>query len=242
MQQEVTYQDTTVMVKSYQPKVEVLWASPEPAIKTVHACSNTQKGPFAEHNDGDYATAKTLIPYLISANHTSVLEHAVISFRLSNISRATLDQVVRHRIASPTASSTHYQNHSNYEHFVDALSFSIPGFVDEIARLVHMYKIAVQRDTQTARQLLPLSVGVVLHWTVNARSLINFLNLRLCNRNTVETIMLAQEVSEACQMWFPECFEGISADCEYDTCRQGKMSCVSADQQRLFANILARTL
>lgn len=202
MKQEVTYQDVTIMVNSYQPRVDVLWASPNPASSIVHACSTTQKGPFASENIDVNAT--NILRFLIEANHGSVLEHAVISFRISNISRATLDQLVRHRIGAFTASSTHYQNHVNYEHFVDVLSFSIPGFVESIARLVWQYKEAVVRDTQTARQLLPLSVGSVIHWTVNARSLINFLNLRLCRRNTVEMFLLACEVAEEVDKWFPQ--------------------------------------
>lgn len=183
-----------------------------------------------------------LLEYVLKANHTSVLEHAVISFRITNISRATLDQLTRHRMGSFTASSTHYQDHANYEHFVDILSFNIHGFLECIAQCVHNYKIAVKRDTQTARQILPLSVGVAVNWTVNARALVNFLNLRLCRRNTVEMILLARQVHAAASEWFPECFNSqyVHEDCLTPRlCQQGIMRCDDSSIYRINSNIAA---
>ena len=45
-------------------------------------------------------------------NHTTICEHLNITFVLQNISRATSLQIVRHRLASYTSSSTHYIDYS----------------------------------------------------------------------------------------------------------------------------------
>lgn len=239
MKKEVTYKDTTILVNSYCPKVSVIWSTPDPAQVIANSCSTTQKGPFAALNS-QKKNAQSIVEYVLKANHTSVLEHAVISFHITNISRAILDQLVRHRMGSFTASSTHYQDHTNYEHFVDILSFNIPNFLDGIAQCVHLYKEAVKRDTQTARQILPLSVGVAVNWTVNARSLINFLNLRLCRRNTVEMVILARFISIEAQNWFPECFNNVHEDCLTSRlCQQGSMRCDDSSIYRINSNTAA---
>ncbi len=226
MERLVKFQATEVMVKSYQPKVEVLWATPNPQEHVTAACTTTQKGVFAGAQTSMLSqNISPLIAYIIKASHTSPLEHAVISFRLTNMSRATLDQLVRHRIGSFTASSTHYQNHANYEHFIDLRSFPNKEFLEGIARSVLIYSQMSEYDPPQARQILPLSVGVACIWTVNARSLLNFLNLRMCMRNTVEMVLLARQVRAKLESWFTELWHYGTTDCIHGKCKQGKMRC-----------------
>lgn len=222
-------------INSYSPRVSILWATPDPAIYIAHAASTTQKGIFAQVDTESPTERVRLIKYLITANHTSVLEHAVISFRCSNLSRATMDQLVRHRIGSFTTSSTHYQNHSNYEHFIDFEAFDIEGFGEQLAQQMAVYSKVAATNKLAARQLLPLSVGVVVTWTVNARSLLNFLRLRLCKRNTTEMFMFAQAIFNVANEWFCECFRtDICSTCM--DCSQGKMKCTNNDWHRISIN------
>ena len=77
-----------------------------------------------------------------------------------------------------------------------------------------------------ARQLLPNACAVNIIWTVNARSLINFFEQRLCKRNVEEMSTFAQKVwAEVCIHW-PELADEVGPTC-YMTgkCNQGFMSC-----------------
>jgi len=53
---------------------------------------------------------------LIKLGHTSVLEHAVASFKISDVSRSLTHQLVRHRIASYTQKSQRYVDESTFEY------------------------------------------------------------------------------------------------------------------------------
>ena len=55
-----------------------------------------------------------MLRFLFMAEHDSVIEHAVISFMIYGSSRSFLAQITRHRMASYTSSSQHYQDYSDY--------------------------------------------------------------------------------------------------------------------------------
>ena len=77
---------------------------------------------------------------------------------------------------------------------------------------------------EEARQVLPNAKAVNILWTINARSLINFLNLRLCKRNTKEMLTFANRVHELCNSWYYDLFSLIGPDCKIrDKCTQGHM-------------------
>jgi thymidylate synthase (FAD) len=50
---------------------------------------------------------------LINAGHTSVLEHASITFKANGISRSLMSQITRHRIASYSIQSQRYNSYAN---------------------------------------------------------------------------------------------------------------------------------
>lgn len=224
-----------VNILPYDPKVEVLWATPSPAEVVTRACSVTQRGVFA----GEAEPNAALIKFLLRADHGSPLEHAVISFDISQISRACADQVRTHRIASHTMSSTHYQDHSGYRHRVDLQDFRqnymhiSAGISAGITGAMYGYVSA--RDAgvplEAARQCLPLSTEVRQILTINARSLVNFITLRLCYRNTMETILLAERVHKAAIRWFPELFTYAGKACDFGGCKEGKMACDKAARE-----------
>ena len=170
--------------------------------------------------------------YLLDANHTSVLEHVVYTFLLQNVSRSFLAQITRHRMASFTSGSQHYQEYSDYPCIIH------PDFTrDESANkffdtnLTQMYEAYgyLIRDhgilPQEARQLLPNAAAVNILLTINARSLVNFLNLRLCYRNVDEMQMFAEQVLSWGRQHFPALFDNVGPQCFMDRCKQGKMQC-----------------
>lgn len=171
-----------------------------------------------------------LIKALLDMGHTSPFEHCVISMRIENISRACSLQLVRHRMASYTSSSQHYQNYKDYDCFVHSDLLD-----DEDIHRYHELAFSMYEDLlnsgvtkEEARMILPESAGVNLIMTINARSLINFFELRLCNRNVEEMSRLAHSMYLQCYDWFPELFKLIGPHCAMTgKCNQGKMSCGS---------------
>lgn len=210
-------------ILEYDPQIKVIWATPNPTEVIGLACDVTQKGMFSNGKD---ATPK-LIKFLYQASHGSPLEHAVICLEISQISRACADQLRTHRIASPTMSSTHYQDHSHNTHRVAKELVDNPYAIVAIKKAMAMYETLIETGypKEEARQILPLSVEVKYLLTINARSLAHMLKTRLCYRNTIETILCAQAIYGKAYDWFPELFEHVHTVCVNDKCKEGIMCC-----------------
>ena len=145
--------------------------------------------------------------------HKSVMEHVTLSFDVDGCSRLCLQEWMRHRIASPTVESTRYTlskgllkdvvgdeplNTAIERYFVitSPLQFnSIRAAIEDM--------LEEQAHGATADQLkyyLPESFRTSFVWTVNARSLENFLQLRLARTAHMEirhcAYLLYQELHE----------------------------------------------
>ena len=126
--------------------------------------------------------------------HASTLEHLSYNFSIQGISRACLQELARHRIASLSVKSTRYtlkelkeespflplsaESKSRAEKY---LVFTQNDFVDEasIAALDNLRSLLAQNiSNDIAKYALPESYKTELVWSVNARSLQNFLHLR----------------------------------------------------------------
>ena len=217
---------TTIL--PYDPKVEVLWATPNPVDAVTRACSVTQRGVFFNDKETSLPSGQAkLIQFLYRAGHGNPLEHAVISFDITQISRACADQLRTHRMASHTMSSTHYQDHTDYKHRVSREILADTSLPLAIETAMHGYDLAIRTGLpkEDARQLLPLSTEARMILTINARSLMHFLPLRMCYRNTVETVLLAERISAAAWDWFPELLACAMKPCDYEGCKEGKMKC-----------------
>jgi thymidylate synthase (FAD) len=173
-----------------------------------------------------------LCKYLLDADHTSVLEHVVYTFLLKNVSRSFLAQITRHRMASYTSGSQHYQEYSEYPCIVhpafieddsarEFMNISLTNSFEEYGYLVREHGV----PPQEARQLLPNAAAVNLLWTINARSLVNFLKLRLCYRNVDEMQLFAEQALSWVRQHFPALFNKVGPQCFMDKCKQGKMKC-----------------
>lgn len=123
--------------------------------------------------------------------HASTLEHLVYSFYLEGISRALLQELARHRMASLSVKSTRY----TLKELKDEEAFSIDHkdraekylvmtgveVVDEmsIRALENLRTVLVTGiSNDRAKYCLPESYKTELTWTINARSLQNFISLR----------------------------------------------------------------
>ncbi len=143
-----------------------------------------------------------LIEIIVENDYSSVLEHIVFTFEIT-CSNAIARELLEHRIASHTAFSTRYKMVEDYVY---------PFKNEEVRRIIENilndYK-KVQEKKEIKRYMLPFASSYKVIWTINARSLINFLGLRLCARASPEIQILARKILKICRKVLPEIFNRI---------------------------------
>lgn len=144
--------------------------------------------------------------------HESVLEHAVYTFRIS-FSRACLQELARHRIASPSVESTRWALKRILKHVTaDSLRECADKYmtltgdeeVDE-ANLQQIGRVAawsnapkdIRKPNDVIKFAIPEAFKTRLLFTINARSLRNLFCLRTSNRALWEIRETAFEMAEA---------------------------------------------
>jgi len=156
-----------------------------------------------------------VIRMIVENDYQSALEHISFTFDLQEISIALSRELLEHRIASHTARSTRYIEEGEFGYFipkefeknVDALKL----YNDTMKNIQDSYKklrkMGITRES--TRHILPIGAHTNYIWTVNARSLINFLGLRLCIRAAPEIKELARKLYKLALDVYPEIFSGI---------------------------------
>ena len=214
-----TYNDMTLAVLSQSACGS---KAMQVAVETTQKRKTSHDKPLSEK------TAK----FLLDAEHTSIFEHASMTFLASGISRSLLAQVTRQRMFSFTSASQHYQDYRDYPMSIrpgwdkdSRVKFAYEGALND-ALTRYVYLIEHGEPPEEARQILPNACTVNLVITANPRALAEFLRVRLCDRNTREMKVFAQKLYSICASWIPEIFEHVSMPCIMDgECNQGKMSC-----------------
>ncbi len=123
--------------------------------------------------------------------HASTLEHLVYTFYIQGISRAVLQELARHRMASLSVKSTRYtlkelkeetpfstediQRAKKYIVMTDSALVNEMS-IKAIENLRQLLVSGISNDK--AKYALPECYKTELTWTINARSLQNFLTLR----------------------------------------------------------------
>lgn len=142
--------------------------------------------------------------------HQSTMEHLVYNFSIKGISRACLQELARHRIASLSVKSTRYTlkelkneepfNPNNPEDRERACNYLISineEVVDtaSILALENLRKILVLGiSNDKAKYCLPEAYKTDLAWTINARALSNFIHLRSAKAALPEIRELAKRI------------------------------------------------
>lgn len=144
---------------------------------------------------------KALIERIIKSEHTSTLEHLTFSFDIDGLSRAALQELARHRHASLSVKSTRYTLNelcsdnpiTNYLVSVDDVTVDILN-AERLLELRGILTCGAVYSNDRMKYLIPEALKTSLIWTINARSLMNFLKLRSSKRALWEMRDLAQEV------------------------------------------------
>jgi len=222
-----------IKIQTYEDmKVKVKWATPNPGVEIREALTNTMADLTLLVDKPEKEVSAKLLHFLFKAEHDSVLEHAVISFMIQGASRSWLAQITRHRMASPTSSSQHYQDYGGYPFVVhsDLIDDVLNSEQINLAFQTSILRYAILQQQgvpkEEARQVLPNAMAVNFKWTINARSLYNFMRLRMCLRNVTEIRIFCDKVFFLVKQWWPEYAEILGPPCYTDgKCNQGKMTC-----------------
>jgi len=123
--------------------------------------------------------------------HASTLEHLVYTYYIQGISRALLQELARHRIASLSVKSTRYTlkelkkeapfTCSDTNRAKEYLVLTGVDIVDEMSiKALENLRVVLASGigNDKAKYCLPESYKTELTWTINARSLQNFISLR----------------------------------------------------------------
>ncbi len=223
------------------PKAALITYTPDP----VNVCALAARTCYsALPLDELLAKAKTdqadFLRGVIRSGHQSVLEHASFTFYVSDVSRALLAQLTRHRIASFSVQSQRYVSLSKGFDYVIPPRIAELGpeaeakFEAQMAQMADWYREwqdAFDGDrsaNEDARFVLPNACATRLTMTMNARELIHFFSLRCCNRAQWEIRTLAEQMYRLVLPIAPAIFENAGPGCVRGACPEGSRSCGKA--------------
>lgn len=167
------------------------------------------------------------LQHSLASGHESVLEHAVFTFRVEGISRVTLAQLTRHRLASFSVQSQRYVKLENPE-LVIPDSIRNSTFAAEAESTMHYVMNLYQRmleagiPAEDARYVTPQATTTNLIMTMNARELRHFFSLRCCNRAQWEIRKLADEMLKICKREAPILFDSAGPGCVTANCSESR--------------------
>jgi thymidylate synthase (FAD) len=180
--------------------------------------------------------AARLIQMALKLGHHSVLEHASFTFGIEGISRACSHQLVRHRIASFSQQSQRYVKMRECDITTPSSILRNPQAADKFRQAVEQIQsvygelLDAGLPAEDARYILPNAAETKIVMTANARSLLNFFELRLCTRAQWEIRELAALMRERARTVAPNIFSKAGPTCEtMGYCREGAKSCGRAN-------------
>ncbi|UYL64798.1 MAG: flavin-dependent thymidylate synthase [Methanophagales virus PBV299] len=150
-----------------------------------------------------YESDEEIIDMIINNDYSSILEHITFTFEVGGISIALSREFLEHRIGvSHTGRSTRYNKEEDMKYYTpDMPASAYITYNKMIQRLSKMYlKMTENTSLESARYSLPLALHTQYLVTMNLRSLMHFLSLRLCVRAAPEmrkfAELLKKEVSD----------------------------------------------
>lgn len=175
-------------------KVSVIRATPNP-MHVISAAAGMCYGKT------EYSAKR--VERCLRNGHTSVAEHVGATFRIEGISRSCLAQLTRHRMASFSVMSQRYCEVDGDDWYVIPPSVieagEEVGFCAEAEKAAKAYHRLLAKGVkkEDARFLLPEATKTSLIMTINVRSLMNFLSLRLDKPAQWEIRELAEQIEQA---------------------------------------------
>lgn len=175
---------------------------------------------------------ENLLDKIVEMGHYSTLEHSSFTFAIEGVSRTLTHQLVRHRIASYNQQSQRYVKETDFETIVPPSISSKPEMAEKYQEFMktvqdfynEMVDAGVHKED--ARYILPNAAETKIVVTMNARSLLNFFELRCCTRAQWEIRQLADKMLQLVRKEAPILFKKAGPTCvSRDICNEGEMTC-----------------
>ena len=212
------------MVEKISCKIDITLLHHTP----LHICSNAIRTCWQSFDKGDCGGEKDIELIDRVGNkfkHASTLEHLTYNFYIKGISRACLQELARHRMASFSVKSSRYTlkelkdepsflpiNEINTQRAEKFIVFTSSQRVNHasIHALENLRQILSENiSNDIAKFAMPESYRTELSFSINARSLQNFLSLRSSKSALWEIRALALAIFES----LPEEHKFIFKDC-----------------------------
>lgn len=205
---------------------------------------------------------------LMDIGHESPIEHASFTFGVEGVSRALTHQLVRHRIASYSQQSQRYVKLDQFEYVVppsiEKNSKAKKTYEDTMKEIQNKYeelyyelysenlkeelkrglneetakRNAEKRSLEDARYIFPNGCETKIIFTMNTRSLLNFLRHRTCLRAQWEIRFMAVEMLKILKKVSPILFKKAGPPCISGPCTEGKMTCGKIKEVREYYKTL----
>lgn len=226
--------------------VTLIAHTPEPE-KVIAMASRTCYSPLDLAGLKDKAETANNAAYIrrvLASGHTSVIEHASFTFGIEGVSRTLLAQITRHRMASFSVQSQRYVSNAGQEVFDFVMPPRIRAlgpeaeekFLSQMKTMQGWYdewsELLGEGSAEDARFVLPGAAATRMTMTMNARELLHFFSLRMCNRAQWEIRELAWQMYALVYPLAPSVFENAGPGCARGACPEGKRSCGKADEVR----------
>ncbi|MBQ7936584.1 MAG: FAD-dependent thymidylate synthase [Clostridia bacterium] len=193
---------------------------------------------------------KEFLEMLTNLGHASPIEHISFTFGIENVSRALLAQITRHRLASFSVQSQRYVAEDGFDFVLppaieanaEAKALYLETMDELSARYTKLTELLMEgtpgttadkkKAIEDARFVLPNGCTTKMMVTMNARSLLNFFNLRCCNRAQWEIRELATQMLMLVREVCPTIFRYAGPPCVAGKCPEGKMTCGKANEMK----------
>ena len=152
--------------------------------------------------------AEEVFRMIVKNDYGSALEHIIIKFDVK-ITKGNAPELLEHRIASHSGYSTRYiKVYKGIDKEKPVYEVILPphlmrdaekkeAFIKTISKNFQLYEslLASGVPKESARYILPFCIAVgIYHFTINLRSLLNLLGLRLCVRASPEFRCIASQL------------------------------------------------
>lgn len=173
-----------------------------------------------------------ILQYVMNLGHTSVIEHTSFTFAISDVSRSLTHQLVRHRIASYAQQSQRYVD-------LKEPNYVTPPKIEKNKKMKKAYDetminiwkqynnlLNLGIPAEDSRFILPNAACTNILVTMNARSLLNFFELRCCQHAQWEIRKLANKMLSEVKKVAPTIFKKAGPACKSKNfCPENKKDC-----------------
>ncbi len=213
-----------VKLVSFTPNPEKI---PAMAAKLTH--SKIKPEDLGKTSDDEL---KAILNQVMNLGHTSVIEHTCFTFTISDVSRSLTHQLVRHRVAS------YAQQSQRYVDFKEP-NYVTPPKIAENKKMKKAYDETMKNiwkeynklldmgiPAEDSRFVLPNATCTNIMITMNARSLLNFFELRCCQHAQWEIRELANKMLKEVKKVAPTIFKNAGPACKSKKiCPENKKDC-----------------